>query len=142
MFTSCYTNVTKDGRLIVNVVENDTQVKTRFATFYDMKEIEIPRNFQVPVENERNFVEALYTNQGRQLINRLKNQRVETLVNSFLSYYSKRINCPKTGKHLLGDFVDGIRREPLTGRNRMSFVTIGITKKQIFEALINEGLIK
>lgn len=149
MITACYTNITQSGRVIVNTVVDDKQVKTSFVTFYDMNEIQIPKDrFELSDQQNDQFERVLNSIQGQLILNRLKNERVERIINLFLSYYKKSLgsykikeNDPKTRKPLLTEFVDQIIKEPLMGKNSLSPITTGVSKKRIFDAFIQNKLI-
>jgi len=141
MNTVSCVNISESGRLMVNTIIDDKKKKTSFVTIYDMKDIQVEKfkpKFLLSAKMSQKIVEALQSPKGQNILNKMKSERAEPIINTFLSYYKKGIK-PASKMETL---VDEIIKEPLTGEVSASFASIGITKKEIFEELIKEHLIK
>lgn len=97
---------------------------------YVIKDISIPKKrFRLSDADQIEYVRALGTKEGRMLLNRLKNGKTDGIINSFFGIFKQK----PTIKELM--------KVKLVGRNHIEGVTIGLTKKEIWDALVEEGLV-
>jgi hypothetical protein len=125
---------------ITTIIDDEKVINQcdRINTVWDMSEIPIPKpRFRLSGKQNYLYIKAISSDQGKEALHDMKNERVSQLINCFLDGYKAKI---KEGKLL--SFVNGIIEHPLIGRNHINFATIGITKKEMFDYFIEKGIIK
>jgi hypothetical protein len=132
-----------DGSItITRIIDDEKTVHERLPKTrkkWDMSEIFLPlKRFKLDIKENVAFTKALYSSEGRKILQRMKNEATNKIINQFLTGYSKRLPDGK----LLKSFTEEIIKEPLVGVNMLSNISIGVTKKQIFDEFVKSGLIK
>lgn len=121
-----------DDKKVINVCDRPKKL-------WDMSIIPIERErFIMNPRQAAEFAEALESNEGRAVLNLLKNGGVESVINRFLDGMYNKMN-PKSK---LGRFIKEVMDQPLLGKNLLNPGAIGITRKEIFEKFVQVGLIQ
>lgn len=123
--------------VIITSIQNDKEVEEEKMPIWVVP-IEHKVKFDLSYEKENDFLRVLHSNEGYRIVRELKNSKANGIINTFLENYRSKIGKGKS----LEKFVDNVIKEPLKGENLVRFVTMGLTKKNIFDAFVKEGLIK
>ena len=149
----------KFGETNLLMVEDSGRIEVTHFHKFDMKMVPlIPNRFMLTRAQNKLFIEALKTREGRELLQKLKNEKTNIIINEFLDgekrkidSYHKSMSEPAqesremstaTHRPRLTTFIEKVISEPLTGRNFVNETTLGLSKKQIWDALISNGIIK
>jgi hypothetical protein len=141
-----------DGSLHVYTLKynkrgNVYNVRDELVQKYDMSQIFVPkRRFRLSDENQSLFSEALKTQLGQKMINEMKNEKTDKIINEYfeaeLKYIGKDESKEKEGhRQQLKEFIIALRKEKLVGQNRLSNAVLSISKREIWEELIKRGYI-
>lgn len=130
-----------DGRtklVLVKEIKNDVQIKTHFLEKWDMRLINPLKNrHELSREQTALLMDVLRTPQGMKLLNKLKNERSNSIINEFLGDIKNQVK-PNSN---LQTFFEGMIQQPLIGNNQTKNVSIGITKIDLWNACLKEELI-
>lgn len=116
---------------------------------WDMRYIQSsPRKiWSLTKKQQAQFEGALRTFRGARLQNDLLNKKTDKILNEFLELEKASIK-PDKYKELQGDrqklkeFVKQVQETPLAGINRVKPKIVGLTKKEMWEAMVKEGIVK
>lgn len=144
-----------DGRtklVLLDAIKNNVQ-ETHFLEKWDMKLVNPIRTRPQLTPFQNNLLkEVMQSRQGHALLNKLKNGKGDTIINKFIKNIvdelpttfkdhtekeQKIIKCGST----LKNFLEAMIEEPLIGDNGIKNVSIGLTKFQIWDAFVANGLI-
>lgn len=135
--------VLSDNSVHTTTVINDKifiKKRERVSTVWDMSKIDVPKQrFRLSPKQHFLYTIALFSDAGKEVIQRMKNERGNHIINSFLHVCKEGI--PQKPKNSLLNFVEEIIDEPLVGDNQLRTISIGITKKEIFEEFVKQGII-
>lgn len=132
----------RDGNIQMTTIIDDKKiVHEKLITTWDMNEIRIPKErFRLSSDCHKLFVQAINSDRGRDILQKLKNRKTEQLINRFLEGYRKGLG--KRSSCALVKFVDEVIKQPLVGSNQLSTTTVGLSIREIFMEFVTEGLIK
>lgn len=116
---------------------------------WDMRYVYLPKKrWSLDERDDMKFIEVIDSPQGVALVNRLRNELANKIVNDFLQFANVSIPENKYRKaqgdtrQPLKEFLTKVMNEPLIGENMLHNHSIGLTKRMIWEAMIIEGLVK
>lgn len=121
--------------VIITSVEDDKQIKEEKYPTWNFDSTS-PIRFRLTYDQEKLFAEILHSNKGKEILSNLKNSKTNEIINSYLEDYRKKISRDKS----LDGFITKVICEPLVGRNRVSLTTVGLTKREIWSAFVENGL--
>lgn len=140
------TNSLKETRL--TIVDDDEKVHVTHLYNFDMSLLSPIRSSKnAPLElskrQEKEFVRALGSPEGKKILRELKDSKTDEIINQFIDIQRKEIGIydNKPGESKLSNFLKEMMRTPLQGTGYIDFVTIGLSKRQIYEALKEHKLI-
>lgn len=134
----------------VFISKNDKLVTSFTLPKYDMSTIVNSHDEYCSQFQDDIYSEILNSKQGREILNNLKNEKTNEIINENLKLIGESIYNPHKSDHgkssNLKKFIDDIIKCPLEGRsqhtnNMISFKSLGLTKKQIWQRFVFEGLV-
>lgn len=159
------------GETKVILIRDDDQVEITRLYRFDMSILTPISNLFTLTRKQNNaFLNALVSEKGREILYALKNQKTDEIISEYLEEQKRQIGTYngqnlqqieqssgirnnntgegklstfETKKPKLTTFVEEVGKERFTriGTFGISPVTIGLTKKELFEAFVAEGLI-
>lgn len=131
------------GKQVLTIFHTDESIpRKHFFPRFDLSDLTpIPNEFYVSYKQERQFIRALKSIEGQAILNKLKNDKSNVIINNFVENVKKDIP-KKEGRSKLIEFFDEIIKEPLQGTNKLRGTSIGLTKIEIYNAFVTAGLIK
>lgn len=126
---------------ITTIIDDEKVVKmcVRPTKIWDMSAIPLPiEKFNMNPRQAVEFAEALESNEGRAILELLKNRSSDNIINRFLKGVHEKI---KRGT-VLAKFVEEVAKQPLLGHNMLNPGSLGLTKREIFDKFVQVGLIQ
>lgn len=118
---------------------------------WNMKDIPPERNvFRIPENREEEFLKVLKSEEGKKVINDLKNRKTDEVINLYLKKEEQTcLDCiekdqtllRKSNKSYLG-LIRSMIPEALVGDNQLSQQKLHITREDIYREFISKGLLK
>ena len=110
---------------------------------YDMSLIPLVRNSDLSQKENGIYLKIMLSQEGRAALNEIKNNRTTNLVNEYLEIENKNVAIGRSGSYK--SFIAGImsvdfNNEEHNINNMLSFKTLGLTKRQIFDKFVEMGL--
>jgi hypothetical protein len=134
----------RDGKTAIFLTEvNGNQSFIKLPVF-DMSTLKpIENKHSLDADQERSFKEALNTREGKQLLTQLRNEKANIKVNAFFLSLDKLVIKEKTTKraNYFKNVFKIIIEEPMNHVVGINNLTIGLTKREIYKAFVNAGLI-
>lgn len=105
-------------------------------------------HFKIPNEHYDKFITVLKTKEGKAVVNNLKNQKTNRIINEFLENEHDKLITerkkmginPETGTAV--NFINELHTEDLRGYNCIREKTLNISKEDIYNEFIAKGLLK
>jgi len=126
---------------VVMIIDDEQIIRThdRVVFTWDMSKIDIPKQrFRLTEIQHRAYNKALFSDEGQEVLDMMKKERTELVINSFLEGYKKGV---KRKESPLLKFIDEIIKQPLLGISKLKTSSIGLTKKEIYQKFVQLGLI-
>jgi hypothetical protein len=164
------TNDIGQTRLILIKDDDEVEV-TRLYRFDMSLLSPVTNLFVLTRKQNNAFLNALVSARGKEILYALKNKKTDEIINEYLAEQERQIGTYDrqtsgqnekgcgTGSNIGGQdtrsfitavenkesklksFVGEVHKTPLRGKNYISPITIGLSKKEIWEAFLLEGLI-
>ena len=143
----------ENGKVLINYVDDNCKSQqVEYVANYDMSRITPVENDPELIKRERRtmflnrnqlykLVSAMKTEEGRRILNNLKNSKSNEIINIYLEDFKKELP-EKKGFNKFKSFIESIIKQPLLGQNLVREVTIGLTQSEIYAALVDAGLIQ
>lgn len=142
-----------DGRVLLKVEEQfDTNTKRsyEYLPMWDMSSINTPKKrFSFTENQQKKYAEILESNEGKRILNELKNKKTDGIINDYARILQSELPIIKTEsktklkyRSAFSQFLTDLINTPIEGNNLFSYNSIGLTKKEIWEAFENAGLTK
>lgn len=135
--------------VLIEELKDDVKIQVRFFEKWDMSIMQpIKSRPQLSKEQNDLLISVLQTNEGKRLLNNLKNSKSNLIINQFLGNIKKEI--PEhhkdskgivTGKTKLYSFFESMINEPLIGINHTKEKSVGLTKWEIWQECLKQKLI-
>lgn len=128
--------------LVTTIVDDSKVIKEKLSNpppKWDMSTIPVPiGRFTLGLKQNISFTKALFSKEGKSILQRMKTENAESIIHTFLLGYKKKMPINRS----LTNFVDQILNEPLKGVILIKNQILGITKKQMYEEFVKQGIIK
>lgn len=136
------------GETRLTVVSDEDKIHVTHLYNFDMSLLSPIRSsrhaiLELSKKQEKEFVRALNSPEGKKILRELKDSKTDEIINQYIDIQQREIGVydKKPGQSKLSNFLKEMKKVPLQGSGYVDFVTIGLSKRQIYEALKEYGLI-
>lgn len=137
----------RDGRVSLNFFDDSSRrVDFYHLKVWDMSQVQVPRNFKLTTIQERQFKDILFSKKGKKILNELKNKKTEKIINAYIESEQVLIKSDPIKERSghsqpLKDFLESVKATPLVGKNCLRRVVVGVSRKEMWEEFIRQGLV-
>lgn len=142
-----------DGRVLLKVVEefnNSTKRFYEYLPIWDMNLIDLPKKrFSLNDNQQKIYARILESREGKYILNKLKNKKTDSIIDDYAKILQSELppidehnKAKKKYRSAFNQFLAELIDVPIEGNNLFAYSSIGLTKKEIWDAFENAGLTK
>lgn len=137
-----------DGNIKIITEDENNKVTIAYSPKWNLKLLKpISSHFSLSPQQNELFSKAIRSRRGMKILDDLKNRKLDVIINEFLEVCQKRVFTHEKagyGNHWskVRELLEQIKKETLDGKNGLQNYSMGLSKKQIWNAFLQKGLIK
>lgn len=125
---------------IVSTLDDKIEVRSK-VPIYDMSRIDVQKSkFHLTNKQQYVFNKVLKSPQGKLILKEMRSIKVQELISTFVEGYKKEVGV--SPHRILPNFIDDVQKEPLSYNCYLNHNIITISKADLYNQFIKQGLIK